>query len=604
MMVNNKKNELSKQTQDSVVKNAFPKKTSINKTILIFLAGIIILTFIAYTPTLKNGLTNWDDPVYIAKNPLITSLSGDNIKKIFDTDNPVSLNYHPITILSLAIDYKLSGYNPKTFHITNLLFHLLNTALVFWFIFLLSNKKVQVAAIVALFFGIHPMHVESVAWVSERKDVLYVFFFMSALVAYYKYIDAVGKNKIGLYFFILILFLLSLLSKAMAVVLPIIFLLIDFYKARKFDKYLILEKMPFFAMSLLFGWLASHIQAEGAAVAKFENFTWLQHSAFALYGFVAYIYKFFIPTHLSSFYPYPNLVSGYLRLPTLFYVCPFIVLTLFILVFLSLKKNKILVFGFLFFFITIALVLQFVAIGQAIIADRYSYLSYIGLLFPIAMSYDWLQNQTDKKFGVYKKLSMFLLIACCIVSLYLSFERTKVWKNSETLWTDVINKSPNNKTYVNLWRYWAHKNEIDKGQELYNRVEKLTDPIEKAKQSEQLIPYLEKLFKIEPNQASVNFNLGTLYGRYKHNYDKAIYYLNNAMILNPSDINIYNNLGTAYGITKQYDKAIAVFEKGIEVVPNDIAALNNLSITYQNIGDTAKANYYAKKVLEIKNVKK
>lgn len=193
--VNQGKSKQEKKASKSAVPDT---KQITNKILLFWLAGILLLTYIAFYPSLKNGFTNWDDNVYIGENALIKSLSGDNIKKMFNTENAVSNNYHPVTILSLAIDYKLSGYDPKTYHVTNLLFHLLNTALVFWFIFLLSGNKIVVASIVALFFGIHPMHVESVAWISERKDVLYTFFFMAALICYYKYIHYTGKTKIFL----------------------------------------------------------------------------------------------------------------------------------------------------------------------------------------------------------------------------------------------------------------------------------------------------------------------------------------------------------------------------------------------------------------------
>src|ERR1019366_1644459 len=126
--MSSKKQSKAKQSSDTAKKFVPIAKQTIHKTTLLWLAGILLLTYIAFFPSLKNGFTNWDDNVYIGENTLITSLSGDNIKKMFNTDNHVSLNYHPITILSLAIDYKLLACNPKTFHITNLLFHLFNTA--------------------------------------------------------------------------------------------------------------------------------------------------------------------------------------------------------------------------------------------------------------------------------------------------------------------------------------------------------------------------------------------------------------------------------------------------------------------------------------------
>jgi len=420
---------MSTKKQEKAKKNNTAKKVvkSTNKSgttyMLLWLSGILLITYLAFSPSLKNGFTNWDDNEYVATNNLVKSLSGDNIKKIFDTNNFISFNYHPITILSLAIDYKLSGFDPKTYHLTSLLFHLANTLLVFWFVFLLSEKKIMVAAVVSILFGIHPMHVESVAWIAERKDVLYVFFFMGSLIVYLKYIQQQGMQKIMLYVLLLLLFLLSILSKAMAIVLPVVLLLIDYYKGRKLDRTLVLEKLPLFALSLLFGLLAVHIQSKGA-IANFAVFTFLQRICFVSYGIVNYVYNVFVPIHLSAFYPYPSLVDGHI--PSVFYFTPFIVIVLLGAVIYLVKKNKVVFFGFAFFMITIVMVLQFISVGKAIMADRYSYLSYVGLFFIIAMGYDWLQNNTDNKWDVYKKVSSVLLGALLVFFFYQTYNRTKV----------------------------------------------------------------------------------------------------------------------------------------------------------------------------------
>lgn len=541
--------------------------------VLLWLAGIILLTSIAFSPSLKNGFTNWDDNVYIGENALIKSLSGDNIKKMFNTENYVSNNYHPITILSLAVDYKISGYHPKTYHLTNLLFHLLNTALVFWFIFLLSGKKIEVAAIVALFFGIHPMHVESVAWISERKDVMYTFFFMAALIAYYKYIHTVEKNKFLLYGFILILFLLSILSKAMAVVLPLLLLLIDYYTGRKFNKYTILEKLPFFALSLLFGILASHIQS--GAIAKFETFTWLQRIGFASYGMINYIYNLFIPLNLSCFYPYPNLIEG--RLPMIFYIAPFIVLGLFIVVFLSIKKNKILAFGFLFFCITIALVLQFISVGQVIMADRYTYVSFIGLLFPIAMGYEWLQHQTEKKLELYKKISMLLLLLCVALSFWLTYERTKVWKNSDVLWTDAIQKYPSSEPYRNRGSYLVNKAAYDLGEKRVGENE-----------YDRALEDFNMSIKMSSINAKVYINRANIYGL-KNQFNLALSDYSKAIELDKTDAQTFFNRAITYSIMKQFDKAAADYTTALSMQPGFAAAKENRAYVYVDNGNYEKA---------------
>lgn len=542
----------------------------------LWLCAILLLTFFTFYPSLKNGFTNWDDNVYIAENPLIKDLSPDNIKQIFDTENPVALNYHPITILSFAIDHKLSGYDPKAYHTTNLLFHLLNTALVFWFVFVLSNKKIAVAAIVALFFGIHPMHVESVAWVSERKDVLYVFFFVACLICYHKYVYANGKRKILLYLFTITLFLISILSKAMAVVLPLVLILIDYYQGRKLDTRSILEKLPFFAVSLFFGVLAYRIQSEGTAVASIETFTWVQRFEFASYGMLNYIFKLFVPLNLSCFYPYPDPGES---LPILYSISPFIVLALFGFVLWRARKNNLAVevFGFLFFFITIALVLQFITVGKVIMADRYSYLSYIGLLFPIAMGYEWMKEQKDEKFVLLKKVAMIILIIYAGVFIFLSFQRTKVWKNSDTLWSDAIDKYPNREAFHSRASYLVNKGAIDKGQK--NTEENEYD---------RALSDYSKSIQLKTLDASVYAGRANIYSL-KGQFDSALTDYSKAIQLNGKDPQIYLNRAGAYILMKQFDKAIIDFSTALTLDPNLTEARKNRSYAYGQMGNYAKS---------------
>lgn len=571
MSANNKKKEKTRYTKET--KSRKVQQPSVNRAGFFWLAGILLLTYIAFSPSLKNGFTNWDDNIYIAENSLITNLSGDNVKKIFSTTSVVSNNYHPVTILSLALDYNLSAYNPKTYHVTNLLFHLFSTALVFWFIFLLSGKRIQAAAMVAFFFGIHPMHVESVAWISERKDVLYTFFFMAALVCYYKYIHQTGKVKAVLYTSVLLLFLLSILSKAMAVVLPLILLLTDYYTGRKFNKYVLLEKVPFFILSLIFGLLASKVQS--GAIAAIDTFTWLQRLSFASYGMVNYIIKLFVPVNLSCFYPYPNLINGHL--PIVFYIVPFIALALLVLTFFSIKRNKVFAFGFLFFFITVALVLQFISVGQVIMADRYSYISYIGLLFPVAMGYDWLHNQTAKNLSLWKKVSVVLILTGAVLSFWLTYQRNKVWKNSDVLWTDAIDKYPNSEPFRNRGSYLVNKMAYDKGEKRVAENE-----------YDRALEDFNISIKMNPGNAKVCINRANIYGL-KKQFDLALNDYSKAITLDKTDPQTFFNRGITYSIMKQFDKAAQDFTTALALQPGFMAAKQNRAYAYADNGDYPKA---------------
>ena len=345
-------------------------------TAWICVAVILLVTYFVFSPSLQNKFTNWDDDVYVLENPLVVN-GKIPVKEIFKS--PVSANYHPITMLSLARNYQNGKLNPKGYHLESVVFHLLNIGLLFFFIFILTKRNLLMASIVALFFGIHPMHVESVSWISERKDVLYVFFFLSGLITYLKYRES---KKIKWYLFTMVLFVLSCLSKGMAVVFPIVLLLIDYLLEIKRERKLLTEKIPFFILALIFGVVAFKIQS-GIAISDTQFFSVWQRVMFASYGAMMYVVKFFIPMNLSAYYPYPTLNRN-ATIPFFFYLMPFIFLGIIFSIYFFLRKERALIFGLLFYFISVALVLQFVSVGTVIMADRYSYLSYIGLLYVAA----------------------------------------------------------------------------------------------------------------------------------------------------------------------------------------------------------------------------
>ena len=339
--------------------------------------GIIIVLFIismiAFYPIVKNDfISTWDDSVYIINNQLLHDLSWQGIINIFsygDEFQKLINNYHPLTIFSLAFNYKISGLSPASYHLTNMILHGFNAVLAFLFVYLLCRRRIWPALISGLFFAIHPMHVESVAWISERKDVLYAFFFLAGLIAYLKYLENEKVWKLGIALF---LFIFSCLSKAMAVPFPLILLLIDYLMRRRFSWKLIIEKIPFFIIALIIGFMSVHLQSM-SAINKFETFTLYQRTMHASYGFIAYILKFFNPSDLSAFYPYPAITTTGL-LPISFRIAPYIcIIVAGLLIWVSTRKGEIprvIVFGILFYFFTIILVLQFLSVGKAIMADR------------------------------------------------------------------------------------------------------------------------------------------------------------------------------------------------------------------------------------------
>lgn len=552
----------------------------------IFLLGLV--TTIVFFPALDNQLTNWDDRTYILENEYIKNLSGENISKMFATSTSVSANYHPLTILSLGVNYHFTQLAPRPYILTNIIIHILNGLLVFWFIYLLCknfsvfSRKINsktagiVAFIVTLLFAIHPMHVESVAWISERKDVLYTFFFIGGLISYLFYLKALKSKattfgkKAFFYGLTFILFVLSCLSKSAAVPFPLVLLLIDFY-CRKEVKTLralspwVIEKLPFLAFSFWIGWVALQTQSNAIGVA--ERYGILERMTFASYGTFIYLWKLFFPTNLAAFYPRPDASD----IPFYYYAAIPAVLALVAGLIWSLKKTKLWFLGFGFFFLMIALVLQFMTVGGAIYADRYTYVPYIGLFFIIAVeAVNFYQKKGTS--SLFKNLLLGGGLLYFLAFTYLSRERTKVWKNSETLWTDTIEKYPS-----------AARAYLNRGEHYYE-----------AGEYEKALADYQKNLEREPNNSSAFMNIGMIYFK-QGKYQQAVEQHNQAIALKADYSEAYRNRGNALYNLKQYEKALADFERATALNPRDFRAFNNQGNIHFLRGNAPKAiEFYTK----------
>ncbi|HTA28087.1 MAG TPA: tetratricopeptide repeat protein, partial [Bacteroidia bacterium] len=409
------------------------------------LIAIVAITIIAFVPIFSNSYVFWDDPEYILHNPLMSA----SLKEVFTT--PYLSNYHPLTILVYTLEHKFFGSSMLGYHCVSLLLHVSNSLLVFFFIYcLLSKKNVLIPLIVALLFAIHPMHVESVAWASELKDVLYTFFFLAALVSYVKYL----QNNLQLKYlgFAFGLFLLSLISKGQAVTLPVCFFLVDYFLNRKFSFKMVLDKLPFLALSVVFGLLAIKFQGPQEIHHNAEFF---QRFFWGFYGLSLYLYKFILPINLSGLYPYP--INPDRSMPIFVYIIPVFITALLVFIFWRFRKNKFVMFGLLFFIANIFTLLKFIPIGDAIVADRYSYIPYIGLFFIVAYGFHKLLN--NPRYKPNKKVIEYSGVALLLVLSSLTFARVCVWKDTFSFWGDAIKKN------AGYWRpyYCIGQEYYDKG---------------------------------------------------------------------------------------------------------------------------------------------
>jgi tetratricopeptide (TPR) repeat protein len=396
------------------------------------LAGILLLTVIVFSSGISKNFVALDDPAYVRDNSFIKSLSFESLKNIFSSF--YNFNYHPVTTLVYAIEYHFFKLNAAPYRIINLLFHLANICLVFVLAEKISGRK-EIALLASLFFGIHPLHVESVAWVSELKDVLYSFFLILALVVYANYIKNKSNKLLACTF---VLFLLSLLSKPAAVTFPLLLPLFDYYYKRKLTREVILEKVPFFLLSLIFGIITVFAQKQGGAINTeyMVPYSAFQRIFIVSYGVVFYIVKLFVPANLCAFYYAPKVIPYY------YYICPLVIVLVAWLVSKSKAMKQQLIFGLLFYVFSIILVIQIIPVGYAIVAERYSYVPYIGLFFIAGSFYT---NVRDNKLAFSSKMKPFIhyiFIGLAIVFSVTSFQRSKIWRDSLSLFTDIAEQNP------------------------------------------------------------------------------------------------------------------------------------------------------------------
>jgi tetratricopeptide (TPR) repeat protein len=494
-----------------------------------------VVTTIAVWPALRNGFVDWDDPGYVTDNRLITDPSLSGLGAMFHTF--VGGNYHPLTIASYSLYYRFWKLDPEGYHITNLVLHVLTTLAVFWFVRLLTGRN-ELSAITSIFFGAHPLHVESVAWVSGRKDVLYALFYVLSCITYVFWLRARTGRPLR-YAGSLALFLLSLLSKGMAVTLPVALLAIDFYMKRRVGlKKLLLEKAPFILISVAFACISVVAQAKEGAIHALPSYAFYERVLFACYGIVAYIVRAFVPVHLSAFYPYPLKTGG--ALPPLYYLAPLGTLAIASAVYVLARKDRTAAFGGIFFLANVALVLQLFPVGSAVIADRYTYLSYVGVGLMIASLYRWLARGVLARAAAARTALIAVLLASTLMAVLAARARCEVWKDNISLWTDVLARYPDLPLgYTKRARTYAMQGDVDRA-----RAD------------------VEKALALDPRDTRALTIRGTL--RFAaHDNQGALADLEKSVGLDATDAVAWNGLGGVRLTVGQRDQAVQDFDRAI-----------------------------------------
>lgn len=541
-----------------------PSKSNRHLGSIVFLSLIVLLI---YGQTANHDFVNYDDDFYVTENPYIKDgLSWKGIEWAFSFDPKnsqwIPANWIPLTHLTHLTTVYLFDLNPAAHHLINTGFHLLNALLLFSFLIKTIDNK-NASLMVATLFAIHPIHVESVAWVSERKDVLSLFFGLLALNAYLKF--KATKSILNLSQ-VCILFFLSLTSKPMLVTFPFVLLLLDYWPLNRIsfsidngfanffkkNKNLLIEKAPLFIITIASCWTTLSFQTKANAVSSLQSISFLARIENAAVSYWIYLQKILWPLGLTVFYPFPRKPYGILEV--LFGFATIILVSIVVLIFRKEKPHFLV--GWFWFLGTLIPVIGLIQVGVQAFADRYMYIPAIGLYLAIS----W---EISNSYNFYKWGGKFLLTILGLIAFLLtvsSFFQVKHWQNSVTLFSHTLKHTWRNETaHLNLGAAYSDPKDADKKLE-----------------------HFFKAIQINPNNHRTHYNIGDIFLR-NEEVEKAIHHYNQALRIEPGFAKAHNNLGIAISMNGNLKQAAKHFQLASTLDPLMEEAKQNLEITLKKI---------------------
>ncbi len=532
------------------------------RNVIVFVYSVLILsTLLVFWQVRNFDFVNYDDNKYVYENPhVLNGLTTDGIIWAFTTG--CTSNWHPVTWLSLMLDCQLFGKNPGWMHLINLLLHLVNTLLLFVLLRKMTSS-LWPSAFVAAAFALHPMHVESLAWIAERKDVLSTLFWMLTLLAY---VSFVKRPTILRYLMTITIFAVGLMTKPMLVTLPFVLLLLDYWPLNRFCSSpasvpdirrilyrIIIEKIPFFALAAVSSVITFLVQQSGGAVTYFSALPLRSRVANAFLSYAKYIGRLFLPRDLAVFYPFDVSVIQ----PSQVVLCALLMVVVSVLAVRFRRKQKYLFVGWFWFVGTLFPVIGLVQVGQQSLADRYTYIPYIGLFIIIAWGLPELFSKWPQR-EIALGLSMVIVLTTLGIC---SHRQASFWKNGFTLFSHAVSVTRNN--YIAL----------DNLGTAYSNIGRYQDAVESYKQA----------IKISPGYADAYYNLGVASGQLGR-YQDAIEAYKQAIKLNPDYVKAYINLGVDYSRLSLYQDAIEAYKQAMRIKPDYPDAYVNLGVTYHRLG--------------------
>jgi tetratricopeptide (TPR) repeat protein len=547
------------------------KELSVGRDALAFVA-LIGLTWAVFGQTLRHDFVNFDDHAYVYETPEVTNgLTLQGVAWAFTHDH--ARNWHPLTTISHMLDCQLFGLNAGGHHFTNVLLHTIAVVLLFLLLRQLTGTFWR-SAFVAAVFAVHPLRVESVAWIAERKDLLSAIFFMLTLAAYVRY---ARRPSIGRYLTMSILFALGLMSKPMLVTVPFVLLLLDYWPLARSQKsevrgqktrswlQLIAEKVPLLVLSAVSCAITFFVQKRGPLQIDQLPFIWRLKNAIVSY--VAYLWQMLWPSKLAVFYPHPN--NSLLSWQIILALCLLVGISAIVL---ALRQGRpYLLTGWLWYLGMLVPVVGIVQVGEQARADRYTYLPQIGLYLALT----WLIVDLAKTWRVGRELLAICASTLVLLLSWLASVQASYWKSSETLWDHALAvTSDNDVAHNNLGFLLLRRGQLDNA-----------------------ISHFESALKIRTGNAERHYNLGLALIHnnlanallWKGRITDAIPHYEEAVTLRPDYADAHYNFGFALMQFDRVDDAIAQWQKTVSLQPNDIEAHITLGQALDRVGRTENA---------------
>jgi len=552
---------------------------------------LAVVTLVAFWQVIGNQFINYDDDDYVTANAHIRTF---DLPWAFTTFHEA--NWHPLTWISHMIDYRLFGANPAGPHAVNLLIHIASVILLFLVLRRMTGF-VWRSAFVAALFAIHPLHVESVAWVAERKDVLGGFFWMLTMLLYLRYTE---RPDVGRYVPVALAFALGLMCKPMLVTLPFILLLLDYWPFRRLCTPKLIEKMPLIGLAVASGIVTFAAQHRGLAVGSIEQYPLGVRIANALVAYVAYLVKTVYPVKLAVFYPHPgSSLPGWQVIGS-----GALLIAVTALAIRSARNRPHLLVGWLWYLIALLPVIGLVQVGMQAMADRYTYIPLIGVF--VAVTWE------IRRIGRIGLIGLIGLSAAVVIGcMALTWRQVGYWHDSETLFRHALAVTENNAVAENnLGIALVYQGRFDEAIEHHRcAVEfkpgradahySLGVALLRDGQPYEAVPEFERALAIDRNHAQAHSNLGAALIQLGDSPD-AVTHLIQALAIEPDYAQAYNNLGMAYSLQGRLDDSVGEFRKAVQIDPGLADAHYNLAIGLGELNRIPEAIAECRKALALR----